>query len=297
MRRFPYVMSQLLRFSFLIMAACWQYCGSAAAQTWPVAQGDVLRIEIPVPEDIRSVRVSALEKDWPQRRSETTLIAWIGIDLITSPGLHPLDISAELDGGDSWQRKDEIEVIDVEFPESHIEVEKEMAEFDAETLARIRAEAARLRAAYSSHVDATPDIAFDRQPVVGILSSPFGARRIVNGEARSPHSGIDIAAIEGTPIFAPLSGRVLVAESMYLNGNAVAIGHGNGLVSVYTHMQTLEVEQGQWLDTGDRIGAIGMTGRSTGPHLHWGVRFNNARIDPGRLLPADTSMPHDFEEE
>jgi len=276
--------------ALLLLIACWLISTNAMAQTWDADQGGILKIEAPLPAGASDIQVRALEQNWPQRRTDQGLIAWIGVDLATKPGKHALLISGRSDSGDTWQRQDVILVHEVAFPESYIDVEKKMAEFDAETLARIRAEAGRLRAAYGQRVEAAPDIAFLQQPTEGILSSPFGARRIVNGEPRSPHSGIDIAAAEGVPIHAPLAGRVLVSESMYLNGNAVAIGHGNGLVSVYTHMQSLEVEHGQWLDAGERIGAVGMSGRSTGPHLHWGVRFNNARIDPRNLLPADASL-------
>ncbi|MDX8410961.1 MAG: M23 family metallopeptidase [Mariprofundaceae bacterium] len=282
--------SRTIKTLLLLVSSCWLFSSSAMAQTWEADQGDILVIEAPLPAGVSDIQVRAMEKNWPPRRTDHGLVTWIGVDMATSPGEHALLIGGRSDGGEVWQRQDTILVHEVAFPKSYIDVEKKMAEFDAETLARIRAEAGRLRAAYAERIEATPDIAFSQQPAEGVLSSPFGARRIVNGEPRSPHSGIDIAAAEGVPIVAPLAGRVLVAESMYLNGNAVAIGHGNGLVSVYTHMQSLEVEQGQWLDTGERIGAIGMSGRSTGPHLHWGVRFNNARIDPRNLLPADSPL-------
>ncbi|MDQ6973094.1 MAG: M23 family metallopeptidase, partial [Mariprofundaceae bacterium] len=89
---------------------------------------------------------------------------------------------------------------------------------------------------------------------------------------------------EGTPIISPLAGKVLLAESMYLNGNTVVIGHGNGLVMVYSHMHELKLRQGDRVEAGATIGEVGMTGRATGPHLHWGVRFNQARINPLSLL-------------
>jgi len=159
-----------------------------------------------------------------------------------------------------------------------------MAVFDAKALARIHADQAALRGSYRTKVDATPDIAISRQPVDGIISTPFGARRYVNGEPRSPHSGVDIAAPEGTRIINPRPGRVLLAESMFLNGNTVVIGYGRGLVMVYSHLQSLYVHKGAWIKAGETIGKVGQTGRATGPHLHWGVRFNNARINPDSLL-------------
>ena len=122
------------------------------------------------------------------------------------------------------------------------------------------------------------------KPVEGIESSPFGAQRIVNGKPKSPHSGIDIAAPPSTTIKTPLAGQVLLVADMYLNGKTVAIGHGNGLVSIFSHMRSTAVQQGDWLDTQQKIGEVGATGRATGPHLHWGIRFNSARINPASLL-------------
>ena len=159
-----------------------------------------------------------------------------------------------------------------------------MADFDAATLARIRAETKALKATYFEPVDASPDIIMHGRPTEGIESTPFGAQRYVNEKARSPHSGIDIAAAAGTTIITPLAGRVLLVANMYLNGNLVAIGHGNGLVTVYAHMQSAAVKPGEWVETHQAIGKVGSTGRSTGPHLHWGIRFYGARINPESLL-------------
>jgi murein DD-endopeptidase MepM/ murein hydrolase activator NlpD len=160
-----------------------------------------------------------------------------------------------------------------------------MAVFNRKELARIHADHASLLECYTTHVDAKPDIAFKQIPVQGEISTPFGARRYVNGEPRSPHTGVDIAAPAGTPIIAPLSGRVLLVRSMYLDGNTVAIGHGHGLVSVYCHLSKIDVKPGQWIESGSEIGEVGQTGRATGPNLHWGIRFENARISPLALLP------------
>jgi len=161
--------------------------------------------------------------------------------------------------------------------------------FDKPTLTRIRSEVKALKASYKVAVDANPDVVMHGKPIEGIVSTPFGAQRFVNGEPRSPHSGIDIAAPAGTVIHAPLAGRVLLVSDMYLNGKTVAIGHGNGLVSVYSHMQVTKVKKGDWIENGQQIGEVGATGRATGPHLHWGVRFNYARVNPDSLLVSTAS--------
>lgn len=122
-------------------------------------------------------------------------------------------------------------------------------------------------------------------PVNGPLTSLFGFQRFFNNQPRRPHSGLDIAAPKNTPIKSPASGEVILTGHMFFNGKAVFIDHGQGLISMMCHLNSIDVKQGQLLKQGDIIGKVGTTGRSTGPHLHWSVSFNNARIDP--LLMVD----------
>jgi murein DD-endopeptidase MepM/ murein hydrolase activator NlpD len=125
------------------------------------------------------------------------------------------------------------------------------------------------------------------QPAQGRISGVFGSQRILNGQPRSPHSGLDIAAPTGTPIVATADGIVsLVHDGMVLTGKTVMIDHGFGLDSVYIHMSDISVEQGQRVRQGDPIGAIGMTGRTNGPHLHFGISWYGAKLDPQTVMAA-----------
>ncbi len=123
------------------------------------------------------------------------------------------------------------------------------------------------------------------KPSDGRISSVFGSQRILNGVAGNPHNGIDIAASEGTPVYAASDGVVIIAgEDFYYNGNFVLLDHGQNLTSVYLHMSRLDVKSGDLVRKGQKIGEIGSTGRSTAPHLHWGVQWYKNRIDPMSLL-------------
>ena len=122
-------------------------------------------------------------------------------------------------------------------------------------------------------------------PATGRISGVFGSQRILNGEPRRPHNGIDIAAPRGTPVVAMAEGQVALANSdMFLTGKTVMINHGHGLTSIYIHMDRITVKRADLVSRGQQIGAVGMTGRATGPHLHWGVSLFNTKLDPALLV-------------
>ena len=127
-------------------------------------------------------------------------------------------------------------------------------------------------------------------PVDGRISSNFGLRRFFNNQARRPHSGLDIAAVEGTPIKAMESGTVIEADNFFFSGNMVYLDHGQGLISLYAHMHNIHVKTGDHVEKGQIIGTVGQTGRVTGAHLHMAVIANQVTIDPGLLLPLPKTV-------
>ncbi len=150
--------------------------------------------------------------------------------------------------------------------------------------ARVATEQARIAQTLEHWSQAPPDTLRFPAPVPGVRSSSFGLRRVFNGESRSPHSGMDIAAPSGAPVLLPLAGTVLDTGDFFFTGNTVFVDHGRGLISMYCHLSAVGVEPGQRLAAGTRVGAVGMTGRATGPHLHWALNLNRAWVDPALFV-------------
>jgi len=154
-----------------------------------------------------------------------------------------------------------------------------------EDLVRIRADNAAIARARARDTGEPLFMSRFVWPVHGRVSGVFGSQRILNGEARRPHSGVDIAAPAGTPVAATADGIVRVAHGdMYFTGRTVVIDHGHGLTSVYAHMSRISVRAGQRVAKGETIGAVGASGRATGPHLHWGVALFKTHLDPVLLV-------------
>jgi murein DD-endopeptidase MepM/ murein hydrolase activator NlpD len=156
---------------------------------------------------------------------------------------------------------------------------------DPEAIKRIRADNAAVGRVRQTFTPETWFASGFMQPVEGRISGVFGSQRILNGKPRSPHKGLDIAAPEGTLIKADADGVIsLVHHDMYLMGKSVMIDHGHGLQSIYIHMNDILVTEGQFVKKGDTVGKVGMTGRATGPHLHWGVSLKGTALDPQLLI-------------
>ena len=173
------------------------------------------------------------------------------------------------------------------YAEQRLKVAPSQVDLSAEDLARYERERAHLAQVIATWADEVPATLRMRQPVPGARSSSFGLRRVFNGQPRSPHGGMDIAAAAGTPVTAAAAGRVIDTGDYFFNGNTVWIDHGSGLLTMYAHLESVAVRPGDPVAPGDVIGAVGATGRVTGPHLHWSVSLNRAMVDPALFLADD----------
>jgi murein DD-endopeptidase MepM/ murein hydrolase activator NlpD len=211
-----------------------------------------------------------------------------GTDWITVIGI-PLSAplaarSVVVHDGDGRQQL-EFTVGEKLYASQSLKVAPRQVNLSSEDLARVNRERVVIDAALSRWSNQQPESLHLPQPVPGVRSSSFGMRRIFNGESRNPHSGMDIAAPAGTPVRAPIAGTVIDTGEFFFNGNTVFVDHGRGLISMYCHLSEIDVKPGQEVAAGARLGLVGMTGRATGPHLHWGLSLNRAWVDPELFVP------------
>jgi murein DD-endopeptidase MepM/ murein hydrolase activator NlpD len=180
------------------------------------------------------------------------------------------------------------------YPTQHITIKnKRKVNPNKYDMTRINGESAEIKAALRHWMEVeTLPLPF-AWPIEGRVSGLFGRRRVFNGQPRRPHSGMDIAAPTGTEIHAPAEGVVRDTGDYFFNGKTVFIDHGQGLVTMFCHLDRIDVEAGQTLTQGDVIGTVGATGRVTGPHLHLGVSLNDARVEPRLFFPAREAVEND----
>ena len=207
--------------------------------------------------------------------------AIIGIPLNASIGANQFTLTTS----DSNKQTLQFTVADKEYVEQHLTISNNrQVNPNTQDMVRITRERAEMDAAFNNWSDSQTPVFTMRPPVDGIKSSSFGLKRFFNEQPRSPHSGMDIAADEGTPIYAPAPGVILTTGNYFFNGNTIILDHGHGLISLYCHMNTIDVSPGTVVAAGDQIGKVGQTGRVTGPHLHWSINLNNTRVDPALFL-------------
>jgi murein DD-endopeptidase MepM/ murein hydrolase activator NlpD len=213
-------------------------------------------------------------------REEDVRRGLLGVDLEKPPGKYPFTVELQTSGGDRAGCRATVEVAEGHFATEKLTVEKQFVEPNPEQEARAEAEQKRLRAIYDT---VTPERLWTggfRMPLDGdFKGSNFGKRRVLNGHPGSPHGGTDFPAPSGTPVHASQTGRVVLAEELYFSGNTVVVDHGLGIYTFYCHFSEIDAKVGDTVEAGTVLGKVGATGRVTGPHLHWALEVEHARVN------------------
>lgn len=217
------------------------------------------------------------------RKNETHWEAIIGLPLSIKAGIHKLKVKLP-----NKTLHKEFSVTDKKYATQHITIKnKRMVNPYAKDMDRILKEKKIIIKALKQWTEKDEVQTHFMLPVEGRLSSPFGLKRFFNEQPRKPHSGLDIAAPTGTAIKAPADGVVINTGDYFFNGNTVFLDHGQGLITMFCHMNAVKINEGDTIRQGDVIGEVGMTGRVTGPHLHWSVSLNNTRVEPRLFLDIE----------
>jgi murein DD-endopeptidase MepM/ murein hydrolase activator NlpD len=257
-----------------------------------LAPGEVVRLDVHTTQPVAKVQVKVFDRAIPGTAvGHNIWRALVGIDLDTEPGEYPVAIEARTSDEGLLVASHSLEVVGKEFPTRRLRVAPKYVRPPGRVLARINRESAALHELFGT---ITPERLWRgpfELPIPGAVVSGFGVRSVFNGEARAPHSGADLRGRTGTPVRAPNAGRVVLVGSLYFTGRTIVVDHGEGLLSLFAHLSRTSVRRGEMVRRGEVIGAVGATGRVTGPHLHWTVRLQEARVDPLSLIYASETPP------
>ena len=235
-------------------------------------------------QPVDAMRARAFDRDLPAYQLDANRWrALLGIDIDAKPGSYEVSFEAT-SAGHTMTATTELNITPGEFGRRVLKVDDAFVNPPPPVVARIRREAAEVEQLWTqSDTRRLWDTGFAR-PVPGRANGAFGSRSVFNGQPRQPHGGADFLSPAGTPIQAPNGGRIVLARDLYFTGNTVVIDHGLGVFSLLAHLSVMDVHEGELVIQGQTIGRVGSTGRVTGPHLHWTVRMNGARVDPLAVL-------------
>lgn len=252
-----------------------------------VSVGEAFFVHIASPQPVWDVKLSWLGETFAPalRGTRDGSGTWVALaaGLDAKPAREVLEAEFTLQGR-TVRRQQQVEIVDRKFPEQHLNVARKMVHLSQKALDRHWAEKAKVKKVLAHR---SPERFWQPpfvRPVSGGMSSAFGLRRFFNGEARAPHSGVDLRGKSGTPIHAFAAGEVVLTGNHYFSGNVVYVDHGQGMVSMYCHMSKIGVKEGQFVSAGDVLGKVGSTGRVTGPHLHFGLSVMGQMVDPMPLF-------------
>lgn len=218
------------------------------------------------------------------RREKNEWVALAGVPLSAKPGS---TLKVEVDFASGKRQVRTVKVVDKKYLTQHLSVAPEQAELPEDQVLRYQQQREHLAQVLRTFTEIGPENLALLQPVPGRRSGSFGLRRVINGMPRAPHSGLDIAAPEGTLVTAPLAGRVADVGDYLFLGRTLVLDHGQGLLSLYAHLSAVDVAAGDTVPAGAPIGKVGMTGRVTGPHLHFSVYLNAVSVDPAIFLAPE----------
>jgi murein DD-endopeptidase MepM/ murein hydrolase activator NlpD len=291
--------SALLPFPVLAKAGGPQTCGPGVTLTLSApssSQGSLLLLEVRSRKPLAEVTAEWNSKNVPFWQVPSSGIdsskagpdlreAILGVDLEKAPGTYPLLLHVQVTGGKPEACTLQIPVHAGKFATEKLQVGKEFVEPSPEQIQRANEERDKLRAIFDQ---VTPEKLWDgdfRVPLDGVTTGGnFGKRRVLNGQPGSPHSGVDFPALTGTPVHAAQRCRVALAQELFFSGNTVVVDHGLGIYTFYGHLSEIDVKPGDELQSGQVLGKVGATGRVTGPHLHWGLTVERARVNPLQLV-------------
>lgn len=222
---------------------------------------------------------------WRETPTSKTLRSLLGVDLEKPAGSYEWKLSWTGAHGNPGVCSQSITVRTGKFPTERLTVENQFVHPDPEQQKRAEEDQQKMKAVYDTM---TPEVLWTGKFVLPLKGETtgknFGRRRVLNGEARSPHTGVDFPAATGTPVYAAQAGKVALAENLYYSGNTVVIDHGFGIYTLYAHLSEIEVHSGDAVKASAEIGKVGATGRVTGPHLHWGLTVNHAHVDGRQIV-------------
>lgn len=254
-------------------------------------QGTIVRLELTGTDCKPTVHWN--DERIPLWDVDGTTIGYFGVGLETDPGTRSLRLTDRCENS-PYPDRISVQIREGEFPVQRLTVEDTgKVQLSEKDLRRHRRESERIDAALNRRTDTRHWRSPFHSPVREKQFRPgdsFGSRRIINGHPRSPHSGEDYSATTGDPIYAINHGRVALTGDFFFSGKGVFLDHGHGLTSMYFHLSEIDVEEGELVRAGTRLGSAGATGRVTGPHLHLGVQWHDARVDPDRLFFDDRGL-------
>jgi murein DD-endopeptidase MepM/ murein hydrolase activator NlpD len=279
------------------IAANWHTQKCAGSVTLRLASLEPRQGSLQVMEIASAIPLSQADAAWngntipfwrvtnPAQKGVETWRGLLGIDLEQKTGSFELAVSAQAAGGAPVACSASLTVRSGQFKTESLSVAPQFVEPNPEQVAQAKKDSERIHEIYANPTPEKLWTGLFRLPLgAEFHGRNFGVRRVLNGEASSPHTGVDFPAPTGTPVRASQRGRVMLPDLLYFSGNTVIIDHGLGLYTFYCHLSAIDVKAGEMVAAGALIGKVGATGRVTGPHLHWALNVNHARVNSVEIL-------------